>query len=320
MLGPGPHTVGGLLGATGRGAAMGGTMGAGVGAVSSVGRDPCFPAGTPVLMADGTTRPIEDVAVGDHVACTDPDTGQPTTSTVTRTFTHEHTPTIRIRTSNGDLETTPAHPLYVHGKGFTPAGHIQSGDRLRDNHGHPVTVHTVTATGQAPTVHNIEVNNTHTYHTTTTTGTHILAHNGCTTDFAEPVLAEQYVPRSNWSLMTPRNRLDMARGMRDQVALEANPEPYATVTSGYTSRGHIAVAGNRSGVCAERNAQIQLDVPDYQMHFTEAVRPRLVQKVARGEPVPKGVNVDICHTCQHDFGRWQFPRGTEPKPGGEWGE
>ena len=53
---------------------MGGTMGAGVGAVSSVGRDPCFPAGTPVLMADGTTRPIEDVAVGDHVACTDPDT------------------------------------------------------------------------------------------------------------------------------------------------------------------------------------------------------------------------------------------------------
>ena len=81
MLGPGPHTVGGLLGATGRGAAMGGTMGAGVGVVSSVGRDPCFPAGTPVLMADGTTRPIEDVAVGDHVACTDPDSS---TRTVTR--------------------------------------------------------------------------------------------------------------------------------------------------------------------------------------------------------------------------------------------
>lgn len=320
MLEPGPHTVGGILGATGQGATMGGTTGAGVGAVSSVGRDPCFPTDTPVLMADGTTRPIEDVAVGDHVTCTNPDTGQPTTSTVTRTFTHEHTPTIRIRTSNGDLETTPAHPLYVHGKGFTPAGHIQSGDHLRDNHGHSVTVHTVTATGQAPTVHNIEVNNTHTYHTTTTTGTHILAHNGCTTDFAEPVLAEQYVPRSNWSLMTQRNRLDMARDMRDQVALEAEPDHYATVTSGYTSRGHIAVAGNRSGVCAERNAQIQLDVPDYQMHFTEAVRPRLVQKVARGEPVPNGVNVDICHTCQHDFGRWQFPRGTKPKTGGEWGE
>ena len=85
---------------------MGGTMGAGVGAVSSVGRDPCFPAGTPVLMADGTTRPIEDVAVGDHVACTDPDTGQPTTSTVTRTFTHEHTP------GSPDSNVTMAAPLW----------------------------------------------------------------------------------------------------------------------------------------------------------------------------------------------------------------
>jgi YD repeat protein len=84
---------------------MGGTMGAGVGVVSSVGRDPCFPAGTPVLMADGTTRPIEDVAVGDHVACTDPDTGQPTTSTVTRTFTHEHAP------GSPDSNVTMAAPV-----------------------------------------------------------------------------------------------------------------------------------------------------------------------------------------------------------------
>ena len=295
---------------------MGGTMGAGVGAVSSVGRDPCFPAGTPVLMADGTTRPIEDVAVGDHVACTDPDTGQPTTSTVTRTFTHEHTPTIRLATSNGDLETTPAHPLYVHGKGFTPAGHIQSGDRLRDNHGHPVTVHTVTATGQAPTVHNIEVNNTHTYHTTTTTGTHILAHNGCT----DPILAEERVPSSQWEAMSPQQRLDVANDLRDAAALEAKPRRYATVTAGYTDEGHIVAAGNRNGVCAERNVQIRLGVPDNQVHFTEAVRPRFVQKVAKGKPVPQGVNVNICTTCQHDFERWQFPRGTKPDPGGDWGE
>ena len=106
MLGPGPHTVGGILGATGQGAAMGGTMGAGVGAVSSVGRDPCFPTGTPILMADGTTKPIENVAVGDHVACTDPDTGQPTTSTVTKTFTHEHTP------GSPDSKVTMAAPLW----------------------------------------------------------------------------------------------------------------------------------------------------------------------------------------------------------------
>ena len=105
MLEPGPHTVGGILGATGQGTTMGGTTGAGVGAVSSVGRDPCFPTDTPVLMADGTTRPIEDVAVGDHVTCTNPDTGQPTTSTVTKTFTHEHAP------GSPDSNVTMAAPV-----------------------------------------------------------------------------------------------------------------------------------------------------------------------------------------------------------------
>jgi len=89
---------------------MGGTMGAGVGAVSSVGRDPCFPAGTPVLMADGTTRPIEDVAVGDHVACTDPDTGPPTTSTLTRPLTPAPTKSpgyrgdVKFTSYSGDVE------------------------------------------------------------------------------------------------------------------------------------------------------------------------------------------------------------------------
>lgn len=78
-------------------------------------------------------------------------------------------------------------PLYVQGKGFTTAGQIQPGDHLRDNHGHPVTVHDVQPTNQPP-VHNIEVNNTHTYHTTTTTGTYVLTHNGCTVEDPENLL------------------------------------------------------------------------------------------------------------------------------------
>ncbi|GGL86341.1 hypothetical protein GCM10012279_00020 [Micromonospora yangpuensis] len=34
-----------------------------------------FTPGTHVLMADGTTKPIEDVHTGDQVIATDPDTG-----------------------------------------------------------------------------------------------------------------------------------------------------------------------------------------------------------------------------------------------------
>ena len=46
----------------------------------------CFPAGTRILLADGSSKPIEQVTEGDRVASTDPDTGQPTTATVTRTL------------------------------------------------------------------------------------------------------------------------------------------------------------------------------------------------------------------------------------------
>ena len=90
LTGPGPHTVGGFLGATGGGAVFGGFTGAGAGALSSVtntSRFGCFPAGTRVLMADGTARPIEEVEVGDRIASADPDTGRPATATVTATFT-----------------------------------------------------------------------------------------------------------------------------------------------------------------------------------------------------------------------------------------
>ena len=119
LTGPGPHTVGGFLGATGGGAVFGGFTGAGVGALSSVtdvSRFGCFPAGTRVLMADGTAKPIEDVEAGDRVASVDPDTGRPATATVTATFTHRDVDTIRVSTDRGELVATAAHPLYARGR------------------------------------------------------------------------------------------------------------------------------------------------------------------------------------------------------------
>ena len=121
LTGPGPHTVGGFLGATGGGAVFGGFTGAGAGALSSVtntSRFGCFPAGTDVLMADGTARPIEEVEVGDRVASADPDTGRPATATVTATFTHRDVDTLRITTDRGELVATTAHPLYARGRGI----------------------------------------------------------------------------------------------------------------------------------------------------------------------------------------------------------
>lgn len=139
----------------------------------------CFPAGTRILLADGSSKPIEQVTEGDRVASTDPDTGQPTTATVTATFTHHNVATLRLTTSTGQITTTAAHPFYVEGKGFTPAGQLTTEDTLRDHTGQPVHLHTIESTGTVQTVHNIEVNNTHTYHVATTGGW-LLVHNGCT--------------------------------------------------------------------------------------------------------------------------------------------
>ena len=70
---------------------------------------------------------------------------------------------------------------YVEGKGFTPAGQLTTEDTLRDHTGQPVHLHTIESTGTVQTVHNIEVNNTHTYHVATTGGW-LLVHNGCRWD------------------------------------------------------------------------------------------------------------------------------------------
>ena len=148
------------------------------------GRFGCFPAGTRVLMADGTARPIEDVEVGDRVASADPDTGRPVTATVTATFTHRDVDALRITTDRGELVATAAHPLYAQGRGFVPAGDLRPGDVLRDADGPAARVIRVRPAGRARTVHNIEVNTTHAYYVATTTATWTLAHNGCTWDDA----------------------------------------------------------------------------------------------------------------------------------------
>nr|WP_308340505.1 MULTISPECIES: Hint domain-containing homing endonuclease [unclassified Streptomyces] len=46
-----------------------------------------FTPGTKVLMADGSTKPIEDVKVGDKVKATDPKTGETRIETVTAEIT-----------------------------------------------------------------------------------------------------------------------------------------------------------------------------------------------------------------------------------------
>ncbi len=145
--------------------------------MSGVARYGCFTPDTGVLMADGSTKPISDVQVGDQVAAFNPETWQTEPRPVTDTFTHEHVPTIHITTTAGDITTTATHPFYVEGEGWTQAGELQEHDQLRTPDGDLAEVISIQATGKTETVHNIAVAGLHNYHVQTSDGTNILVHN-----------------------------------------------------------------------------------------------------------------------------------------------
>ena len=139
----------------------------------------CFAAGTGVLMADGTVRPIEDVAAGDRVAACDPITGEARARTVTATASHDDVPVLRVRTDDGgEVETTATHPFWVEDRGWTPAGRLRAGDRLLTPDGRTVEVTAAAPTGRTRRVYSLEVDGLQAYYVRAGTA-FIAVHNEC---------------------------------------------------------------------------------------------------------------------------------------------
>jgi hypothetical protein len=71
-----------------------------------------FPAGTPVLLADGTTKPINRIDDGDELLATDPDAGVTRPARVTATCSHPADRLLEISLADGGrILTTPGHRL-----------------------------------------------------------------------------------------------------------------------------------------------------------------------------------------------------------------
>jgi len=97
----------------------------------------CFAAGTPVQMADGTTKPIERVREGDLVKSRNPATGVTEAKQVTETFSHVAPQVLTLTLSDPKtglpvehLVCTPGHPFYVDGRGFVKAGDLGIGTSI----------------------------------------------------------------------------------------------------------------------------------------------------------------------------------------------
>uniref|UniRef100_UPI002739F252 polymorphic toxin-type HINT domain-containing protein n=1 Tax=Symbioplanes lichenis TaxID=1629072 RepID=UPI002739F252 len=145
-----------------------------------------FAAGTAVVMADGTTKPIEQVRVGDKVLATDPTTGRTETREVTAQIIGSGTKqmvelTVDTDGTSGDetgtITATEGHPFWAPDLGrWVDAGKLRPGSLLRTSAGTYVQVSATRHWTADATVYNLTVDGLHTYYVFTA-GANVLVHN-----------------------------------------------------------------------------------------------------------------------------------------------
>ncbi|MFY1668878.1 polymorphic toxin-type HINT domain-containing protein [Plantactinospora sp. WMMB334] len=158
-----------------------------VSAIKLCGRN-SFTAGTPVLLADGTSRPIEQVRVGDRVLATDPATGTTSAEPVTDILTGAGVKRLVEVTVDPDgrggvapttLRATAEHPFWVADlRQWVEAGELRVGQWLRTGAGSWVQITRTGHRTEPATVHNLTVAVHHTYYVGRGAGA-VLVHNSC---------------------------------------------------------------------------------------------------------------------------------------------
>ncbi|MCX4825999.1 polymorphic toxin-type HINT domain-containing protein [Streptomyces sp. NBC_01142] len=130
----------------------------------------CFLAGTDVLMADGETKDIEDVEIGDKVLATDPETGKSGPREVTRlivTQGDKYFNKLSIATSDGirTLTATHEHPFWSPSEHrWVEAAELAPGMTLLTDDGHTVILTANHAFTRHARTYNLTVDDLHTYY------------------------------------------------------------------------------------------------------------------------------------------------------------
>jgi hypothetical protein len=122
----------------------------------------CFPAGTEVATEEGS-KAIEEIQAGDMVWSQSDVSGERSLKRVLRTFANVAHLLVVLYVGTNTLEATPEHPLWVADQGWKAAGQIQVGDELWTRDGQPLAVMDIGQKQGRFTVHNIEIENWHSY-------------------------------------------------------------------------------------------------------------------------------------------------------------
>jgi hypothetical protein len=169
----------GELGALTQGAVL--NSGGGVAELAPACGGQSFTPDTGIVMADGSTKPLNHVAVGDHVEATDPKTGKTTAEVVTKVWINHDTDlldlTVHTRTGTSTIHTTAHHLFWdVTRHAWTDAEQLKPGGRLRVDDGTTAAVvSTMVVAGDAD-MWDLTVQTAHDFYVVTT-GANILVHN-----------------------------------------------------------------------------------------------------------------------------------------------
>ncbi|MFI1471614.1 polymorphic toxin-type HINT domain-containing protein [Streptomyces wuyuanensis] len=172
-------------------------------------------------MGDRTTRPIEQIKIGDQVLAADPETGESGPRRVDATI---HTPDDRDFTSitvdeadgDGSLTATGHHPFWVGSdRKWKNAAALTPEDSLRTPDGGTARINAVRHwTGLAP-AYNLTVNDLHTYYVLAD-NTPVLVHNSrCLVgDIVGPQGEKLWLPKGRKAVATAGQRIPQDRQVR----------------------------------------------------------------------------------------------------------
>jgi hypothetical protein len=195
-----------------------------------------FSGDTQVLMADGTTKPIDEVRVGDEVMATDPGTGEQGPRKVTHVWIHEDRLTDLVLDSGAVVTTTEDHPFWnATDHQWQRADSLGAGEILLGPNGRQTQVVGLRyGPALSAPAYNLTVVDIHTYYVLAGT-TPVLVHNtGCGITFGGTQLQKKFKHASDFGV---NGNYSKANGKAFEDALEAHVhDPSTTIIRG-TYRG-----------------------------------------------------------------------------------
>ncbi len=135
---------------------------------SAVGRQCSFTEDTPVLMCDGSLKPIQHVRAGEFVLSRSEETGEFGCREVVDPYSNADKAIIRIELLALDgtleiIEATANHPFYVEGQGWTRVDELNVNDHVPDSRDGLLRIIALESTQRIETVYNFGVEEFHSY-------------------------------------------------------------------------------------------------------------------------------------------------------------